>query len=98
MKKITIFNSDTQNATRQDKKEKKIFFAKTHVILADLADELLGFVHGSGRWGEDGERLLVHLIYCHALKKKDFYKEKLFSSNFQQIPVLTVDILQQQSL
>lgn len=42
----------------------------THVIFAEVADELLGFVHGSWCWSEHRESLLVHLIYRHALRRK----------------------------
>lgn len=41
----------------------------THIVLADLADEVLGFMHGSRCWSEHRESLLVHLIYCHTLKR-----------------------------
>lgn len=57
----------TNLLTPPPKKKTKPKGGKTHVVLADLADELLGFVHGSGRRGEHGESLLIHLIYRHAL-------------------------------
>lgn len=41
----------------------------THIVLADLTDEVLGFMHGSRCWSEHRESLLVHLIYCHTLKR-----------------------------
>lgn len=42
---------------------------KTHIILADLSDELLSFVHRSRSWSKHRKRLLVHLTYCNTLRK-----------------------------
>lgn len=43
---------------------------RTHIVLADLTDEVLGFVHGSRCWSEHRESLLVHLVYRHTLKRQ----------------------------
>lgn len=43
---------------------------ETHIIFAELTDEGLGFVHGSWCWSEHRESLLVHLTYCHTLRRK----------------------------
>lgn len=43
---------------------------RTHIILADLTDEVLSFVHGSWRRSEHRESLLIHLVYRHALKRQ----------------------------
>lgn len=43
---------------------------KTHIVLADLADKVEDFIHGSWCGSEHRERLLIHLIYCHPSKRQ----------------------------
>lgn len=65
-KHIFCIESDSETCTHRERT-----WALTYVIFTDVTDELLSFVHGSWWRSEHGERLLVHLTYCHTSTEKE---------------------------